>query len=169
VRAGKGDRRGDIAVYSNRGANGIDGVTSTAVGVALGSGKPTVLVIGDVAFVHDTNGLLGMGRREVPLCIVVIDNDGGGIFSFLPQGTELDHERFEQLFGTPHAVDLESLARAHGLDFVRTYRHDDIVAALEKWVAFPRPLVVFARSERRRNVVDHTAINAAVAEALRSV
>jgi 2-succinyl-5-enolpyruvyl-6-hydroxy-3-cyclohexene-1-carboxylate synthase len=164
-----GDRRGDIAVYSNRGANGIDGVTSTAVGVALGSGKPTVLVIGDVAFVHDTNGLLGMGRREVPLCIVVIDNDGGGIFSFLPQGTELDHERFEQLFGTPHAVDLESLARAHGLDFVRTYRHDDIVAALEKWVAFPRPLVVFARSERRRNVVDHTAINAAVAEALRSV
>lgn len=161
-----GDRRGDITVYSNRGANGIDGVTSTAAGVAMGSGRPTVLVIGDVAFLHDTNGLFGIGRREQPLCIVVIDNDGGGIFSFLPQAAALDEERFEQLFGTPHAVDLESLARAHGLDLVRTFSHGDLVAVLDKWAAFPRPLVVFARSDRRRNVDDHSAINAAVRRAL---
>ena len=161
-----GDRRGDVRVLSNRGANGIDGVTSTAVGVALGSGTPTVLVIGDVAFLHDTNGLLGMGRREVPLCIVVIDNDGGGIFSFLPQASALDSERFEQLFGTPHAVDLESLVRAHGIDLVRTFGHGDVVAALDKWASFPRPLVVFARSDRRRNVADHAAINDAVRAAL---
>ncbi|MFN8053378.1 MAG: 2-succinyl-5-enolpyruvyl-6-hydroxy-3-cyclohexene-1-carboxylic-acid synthase [Acidimicrobiales bacterium] len=161
-----GDRRGDIGVFSNRGANGIDGVTSTAAGVALGTGAPTICVIGDVAFLHDTNGLLGIGRRELPLCIVVIDNDGGGIFSFLPQAEALEPERFEQLFGTPHAVDLMGLARAHGLDTAFAFTHDEFVAILQKWAGLPRPLVVVMRSERGRNVVEHRAINDAVAEAV---
>ena len=75
-------------MLSNRGANGIDGVVSTAVGAAL-TGAPTALLIGDVAFLHDTNGLLGLMARDVNLVIVVVDNDGGGIFSFLPQRDEL--------------------------------------------------------------------------------
>jgi 2-succinyl-5-enolpyruvyl-6-hydroxy-3-cyclohexene-1-carboxylate synthase len=103
-----------IRVHVNRGANGIDGVVSTAVGVAS-SGVPTALLIGDVAFLHDTNGLLGLAGRDVDLCLVVIDNDGGGIFSFLPQAGVLDTESFEQLFGTPHGVDVAALASAHGI------------------------------------------------------
>ena len=121
-------RRG-VAVRSNRGANGIDGVVSTAVGVAL-AGRPTTLVIGDVAFLHDTNGLLGLASRSVDLRIVVLDNDGGGIFSFLPQAAALEPERFEQLFGTPHGVDLDALVRAHHVEqvveIVRTDRASNV-------------------------------------------
>ena len=104
--------RPGLRVLANRGANGIDGVTSTAVGAAL-TGAPTALLIGDVAFLHDTNGLLGLAGRGVNLVVVVIDNDGGGIFSFLPQHELVARERFEQLFGTPR-VDLVR-SEAHGV------------------------------------------------------
>ncbi len=107
--------RTGVRVCSNRGVNGIDGVTSTAVGMSL-TGLPTTLVIGDVAFLHDTNGLLGLTNRPGQLDIVVIDNDGGGIFSFLPQHDVLETDRFEQLYGTPHGVDLAALAAVHGVE-----------------------------------------------------
>ncbi len=109
-------------ILANRGANGIDGVISTAVGVAL-AGGPTVALVGDLAFLHDTNALLGLAGREVDLTIVVIDNDGGGIFSFLPQADDLAAEEFEPLFGTPHGLDLEAIGRAYGVD-VRVHRTD---------------------------------------------
>ena len=107
--------RDGVRHLANRGANGIDGVVSTAVGVALASAAPTFLLIGDIALLHDSNGLLTLGRRAADLTIVVADNDGGGIFSFLPQATEVEADRFEQLFGTPHGVDPVALATAHGL------------------------------------------------------
>jgi len=157
----------DAVVHANRGANGIDGVVSTAAGVAIGSGAPTIALVGDVAFLHDTNGLMGLGRREVPLCIVVVDNDGGGIFSFLPQASELDADRFEQLFGTPHAVDLHSLARAHGLDIAFAFSYTDFDGILAKWSSLPRPLVVLVKSDRTRNVRHHADINDAVRDAVR--
>ncbi|MFP5320331.1 MAG: 2-succinyl-5-enolpyruvyl-6-hydroxy-3-cyclohexene-1-carboxylic-acid synthase, partial [Acidimicrobiia bacterium] len=108
-----GTGRADVRHLANRGANGIDGVVSTAVGVAA-AGVRTALLIGDVAFLHDSNGLLGLADRGLDLTIVVVDNDGGGIFSFLPQRSQLGGERFEQLFGTPHGLDLVALARAYG-------------------------------------------------------
>jgi len=130
-------------VLSNRGANGIDGVVSTAVGVAIGTGEPTTCLVGDVAFLHDTNALLGLRERGVDLRVVVVDNRGGGIFSFLPQASTLAPEVFERLFGTPHDVDLDALVRAHGLGpaevaVVRTDRaanvrvHDDVHAAVAR-------------------------------------
>ncbi len=107
--------RSGVEVYSNRGANGIDGVVSTAVGVALARRVPTTVLIGDVALLHDTNGMLGAASRGIDLTIVVVDNDGGGIFSFLPQATELPPDTFERLFGTPHGVDLGALAAVYGI------------------------------------------------------
>jgi 2-succinyl-5-enolpyruvyl-6-hydroxy-3-cyclohexene-1-carboxylate synthase len=112
-----GPARSDLTVHANRGANGIDGVVSTAVGVAL-TGAPTTVLIGDVAFLHDSTALIGLADRDVDLHIVVADNDGGGIFSFLPQATEIEGTTFEALFGTPHGTDLAALAAAHHLPVV---------------------------------------------------
>ena len=94
--------------HANRGANGIDGVVSTALGVAL-DGPPTIALVGDIAFVHDSGALTALQARRADLRIVVVDNDGGGIFSFLPQAADLDWQRFEQLFGTPHGTDVIAL------------------------------------------------------------
>ena len=147
-----------VRVLANRGVNGIDGVLSTAVGVAAESGKFTALLIGDIALLHDTNGLLNLMQRAVNLKIVVVDNKGGGIFSFLPQSTTLDPQRFEQLFGTPHNVDIGQLVQAHGLPntTVKT------VAQLKGALAQNGSRVIIVNTDRRQNVIDHDAIYAAV-------
>ncbi|MGH7750675.1 MAG: hypothetical protein ACREQ5_38780 [Candidatus Dormibacteria bacterium] len=98
--------------YANRGANGIDGIVSTALGVAH-RGAPSVLLIGDLAFLHDQTGLLIAPSLAGHLTIVVVDNNGGGIFQNLPIA-ELDPP-FERFFATPQAVDLGLLCRAHGV------------------------------------------------------
>lgn len=157
--------RDHVQVVSNRGANGIDGVTSTAVGVAL-SWTPTVLLIGDVAFLHDTGALVGLTRRGVALVIVVIDNDGGGIFSFLPQAEALDEERFEQLFGTPHGLDVVAVAEAHGLPGERVTSLAGLRAALNGAVARGGPRMIAVRTDRGANVAVHEQIRTAVAEAI---
>ncbi len=149
-------------VYSNRGANGIDGVIATAIGVAAAVG-PTVVLIGDVAFLHDSTSLTALAHRGVDLRIVVVDNDGGGIFSFLSQASALPGERFEQLFGTPHGTDLEALCRAHHLPVVTANDAESLLAALQT----AGPSVVLLRSERAANVVAHQRINRAVHDALR--
>ncbi len=158
-------------VLANRGANGIDGVTSTAVGVALanrrsGSGRRTVLLIGDVAFLHDTNGLLGLAGRGLDLTIVVVDNDGGGIFSFLPQRTRLGHERFEQLFGTPHGVDLGVLAGAHRVEVRRPTTSAELDAALGEALHDGGTRLLHVRTERDANLAVHDELHAAVAAAV---
>ncbi len=150
--------RRDLRVASNRGANGIDGVVSTAVGAAL-TGAKTTLLIGDVAFLHDSNGLLGLADRGVDLTIIVVDNDGGGIFSFLPQRTVLDPERFERLFGTPHGLDLVDLSRAYGIEATVA----DVPEALD-WKPGVRVIVV--RTERDANVALHQRLDAAVTAAV---
>ena len=150
--------RGGVRVLANRGVNGIDGVVSTAVGVAAESGKFTALLIGDIALLHDTNGLLNLMQREVDLKIVVVDNKGGGIFSFLPQSTTLDPQRFEQLFGTPHNVDIGQLVQAHGLPNTTV----ETVVQLKLALAQKGSRVIIVNTDRRQNVIDHDAIYAAV-------
>ena len=147
-----------VRVLANRGANGIDGVVSTAVGVATESGKVTALLIGDIALLHDTNGLLNLMQRAVDLKIVVVDNKGGGIFSFLPQSTTLDPQRFEQLFGTPHNVDIGQLVQAHGLPHTTV----KTVAQLKGALTQRGSRVIIVNTDRRQNVIDHDAIYAAV-------
>jgi len=149
-------------VHSNRGANGIDGVIATAIGVAIGTDEPTVVLLGDVAFCHDQSSLTALAARQLALTVVVVDNDGGGIFSFLPQRHELSTERFEQLFGTPHGTDVVAVARAHGLGARTVESVDDLLAAVTDREA----VVVRVESNRDRNVAVHDALHAAVAAAL---
>ena len=154
--------RSEVRVVANRGANGIDGVVSTAVGVALGSRRPTVLLIGDLAYLHDANGLLGLADRPVDLTIVVVDNRGGGIFSFLPQASELPADEFERLFGTPQPTDLVALAEAHGISASRASNE----GAIAKAVAAGGVQVLVFETTRTRNVQVHELLTAAVAEAV---
>jgi 2-succinyl-5-enolpyruvyl-6-hydroxy-3-cyclohexene-1-carboxylate synthase len=156
--------RDHVTVLANRGANGIDGVVSTAVGAASG-GAPTALLIGDVAFLHDSNGLLGVMQRGVNLTIVVIDNDGGGIFSFLPQRDQLDAARFEQLFGTPHGVDITALAAAHGVPSERVATRTGVQAALAGALTRGGPRVVVVDTDRDANVAVHQELHTAIAAA----
>ncbi|MHB1709882.1 MAG: 2-succinyl-5-enolpyruvyl-6-hydroxy-3-cyclohexene-1-carboxylic-acid synthase [Acidimicrobiales bacterium] len=101
-------------VVANRGANGIDGVVSTALGVALATG-PTVALVGDLAFLHDVSALVRGPGPEIPCTVVVADNHGGGIFSFLPAVTGLDAVSFETLFGTPQASNVADVASGFGI------------------------------------------------------
>ena len=148
-------------VHANRGANGIDGVMSTAVGRAL-LGGPVFVLIGDIAFAHDSNALLALRHRGADLRVVVIDNAGGGIFNFLPQATALPTERFEQLFGTPHDTDLVALASAHGLDAATV----DSLDQLRERLAVSGPTVTRVVTDRVENVALHDELHAAVAAAL---
>ncbi len=151
----------DITVLSNRGANGIDGTIATAIGIAAG-GQPTVCLVGDLAFLHDSTSLIGLAQRELDLTIVVIDNDGGAIFSFLPQHELLEHEQYEHLFGTPHATDLTQLCRAHGLTIASfdadAVHHNARQAGIH---------VLICHSRRDTNLAVLGELHAVVADAMR--
>jgi len=101
-------------VVAHRGTNGVDGVTSAAAGMAAAAGDPVVLLAGDLALLHDLGGLLGAARLGIDLTIVVPNNDGGGIFSFLPVAEAVPEPVFEQFFGTPHGTDLSAVVKGVG-------------------------------------------------------
>ncbi|MFN8517376.1 MAG: 2-succinyl-5-enolpyruvyl-6-hydroxy-3-cyclohexene-1-carboxylic-acid synthase, partial [Chloroflexia bacterium] len=141
---------GDRAVrcLSNRGANGIDGVNSSALGVAAVSAGPVVLVIGDLSFFHDLNGLLAAKLHHLRATIVVVNNDGGGIFSFLPQATAVPHDRFEQLFGTPIGLDYAAAAALYGATFHRASDWSDFRTAVANGIAGDGLSIVEVCTER---------------------
>ena len=126
--------RTGVTVLANRGAAGIDGTVSTAVGAALAwqrdGGGPAFALLGDLTFVHDGNGLLmGPVEPRPDLVLVVVNNDGGGIFGLLEQGSELGGEGFERVFGTPTGVDLAALCGASGTPYTRVSTPKEVVAA----------------------------------------
>ena len=153
--------RAGVAVYANRGVNGIDGFVSTALGVAAGSDRPTVALCGDLSFLHDSNGLLGVNERGLATVFVVVDNGGGGIFSFLPQAALPEH--FEPLFGTPPGIDVGGLARAYGVSVAEVCAADELIPALRAAIAAGGVRVLHLRTNRTHNVVQHEAVWAAVA------
>ena len=160
--------RDGVRWLANRGVNGIDGFVSTTLGIASASAAdpdgPTVALLGDLCFLHDSNGLLGARDRGVDATFVVIDNGGGGIFSFLPQADLPEH--FETLFGTPQAVDLAALARVHGIDTVDVDTAAGLVPALHDSIAAGGVRVVRVRTDRATNVTRHREVWAAVADSL---
>jgi 2-succinyl-5-enolpyruvyl-6-hydroxy-3-cyclohexene-1-carboxylate synthase len=161
-----------ITVRSNRGANGIDGVVSTALGSAAVADGPVALVVGDVSFLHDLNALVAAKLHGLSATIVLVNNDGGGIFSFLPQaqpdaapaGSGLP-EHYEELFGTPHGIDVAPIVAALGGEH-RLVTHADLREAVVDSVGRPGVRVLELRTDRERNVLLHRGVAAAVARAI---
>ena len=156
-------RRG-IRIMANRGASGIDGLVSTAIGAALAHSGRSFALLGDLAFLHDQNGLIVGPHDPLPdLAIVVVNNRGGGIFSLLPQGALPGP--FERVFGTPHQVDLEAVAAAHGVP----YRLLEAAGDLPKAMAGEGLRIVEARTDRAANAVLHAEMRKAAHAAVRAV
>ena len=120
----------DTTFLCNRGANGIDGLISSGIGAAHASGKPTTILSGDLGLLHDIGGLAALRDVSTPVRVVVIDNDGGGIFHFLPQREALENAEFESLLGTPRGVDVAKAAALFDLPHRSLNSLDDLPDAL---------------------------------------
>ncbi|MGE5281008.1 MAG: 2-succinyl-5-enolpyruvyl-6-hydroxy-3-cyclohexene-1-carboxylic-acid synthase [Chloroflexota bacterium] len=150
----------DALFLCNRGANGIDGLVSSGIGAAHAGGRPTTIVTGDLGLLHDLGGLAALRDVSTPVRIVVIDNDGGGIFGFLPQAEALPATEFEALLGTPRGVDIAKAADLFNLP----HRQIDSLAELPD--ALTANGLIEAKVPRQSNVEIHRRLDAAVADAL---
>lgn len=139
----------EYSIFCNRGANGIDGTLSTALGVAHG-GRPSVLLTGDLAFLHDSNGLLAASQLKGSLTVILINNNGGGIFEYLPV-SQIDSS-FEDFFATPQSVDLAKLCEAHGFYYEQIQCWDDFVPSIEDLPEFGLRILEL-RTDRKADVV----------------
>jgi 2-succinyl-5-enolpyruvyl-6-hydroxy-3-cyclohexene-1-carboxylate synthase len=157
-----GPMRSDLAVLANRGSSGIDGLLSSAAGAAAAEGKRVVVLTGDVAALHDANALELIGRESLPVTIVVINNDGGGIFSFLPQAGTVDQERFDAAFATPHGRSLVEIADAFGVPAEPLSSPGQLAEVM----AAPGPMLVEAHTDRQENVAVHRRLYDAVRKAV---
>ena len=156
-------------VLCNRGASGIDGVTSTALGVAAATGRPTLLFTGDLAFLHDLSGLLLARREAIALTIVVLDDDGGGIFSFLPVAEQVQSVAYERLFRTPHGVDLAHAAALFEVDYFPVASSSELDEALAATLARPRVSLIHARVDAAQNLASFRASIARACAAIDAV
>jgi 2-succinyl-5-enolpyruvyl-6-hydroxy-3-cyclohexene-1-carboxylate synthase len=156
--------RESVRVLGNRGASGIDGSVSTTLGIAQ-SGAPAFGLIGDLALLHDASGLLWSARRAGHAVLVVVDNNGGGIFSLLPQAG-VEHEEFETLFGTPHDLDIEALARVAGAEYFPVNTAGELRPAIDHAAAANGVQIVHVLVDRGRAVVLRRAVAEAVSSAL---
>ena len=136
-------REAAVSVLGNRGASGIDGITSTALGAASATSEPVAAVLGDLSFYHDANGLLAVERCDVDATIVVVNNDGGGIFHILP--IEAFDPPFTEYFKTPHGIDFEPLGECYGLEFTRVEGVEAFEAAFRESVTASGAQIVEVR------------------------
>jgi 2-succinyl-5-enolpyruvyl-6-hydroxy-3-cyclohexene-1-carboxylate synthase len=147
-------------VLSNRGANGIDGTVSSAFGAAAAGDGPVVLLIGDVALAHDIGGLLAARRLGLALTIVLLNNDGGGIFHFLPVAEEKD--AFEQHVATPHGLAFGHAAALYGCDYERPASVEELQAAVERGLEAGGTTIIEVRTDREQNLALHRRVADAV-------
>jgi 2-succinyl-5-enolpyruvyl-6-hydroxy-3-cyclohexene-1-carboxylate synthase len=155
-----------IRVYGNRGASGIDGINSTALGIAAGGEGPLVVLSGDLAFLHDLSGLLAIRRHDLRATFIVLNNGGGGIFEFLPIAAFGEAVGFERNFVTPHETDLRAVAELAGM------RHEIVAdaaclrGALAKTAAADEPLLFEIPIDRLENVAQHREIVESITKGL---
>jgi 2-succinyl-5-enolpyruvyl-6-hydroxy-3-cyclohexene-1-carboxylate synthase len=141
-----------VRFLANRGVSGIDGVVSSAIGVAASAEEPVILIIGDVSFYHDLNGLYAAYKYRLNLLIILVHNDGGGIFSFLPQAQY--PETFEH-FQTSHGLGFEPVVKMYGGDFVSVSDSSDFRSAVDSGLKRPGISVVEVRTTVHENVQFH--------------
>lgn len=154
----------DVRVFVSRGANGIDGTVSTAIGEAIGSGRKLILVLGDLAALHDLSGLRLLAELSAPVVVVVVDNGGGGIFSFLPIA---EHPTaFERHFLTPQAASFPQLARALGIRSFAVATPEALDGALSEALGAAGPALIHVPIDRDANVAEHKRRWAEVARSL---
>ena len=154
--------RSGLRFLCNRGVNGIDGFVSTVLGAAaVTPDDPVVGLCGDLTLLHDSGALLGAARRDLRATFVVVDNDGGGIFNFLPQAGAGLGEAFETLFGTPQGVDLAQLAAVHGVATEHVTKADDFLPAVDRAIDAGGVRLVVVTTDRVDNVDRHRQVWAA--------
>jgi 2-succinyl-5-enolpyruvyl-6-hydroxy-3-cyclohexene-1-carboxylate synthase len=153
--------------FGNRGASGIDGLVSTGLGLAAGrSNAPTVLLLGDLSLYHDMNGLWALRRHGLSATIVVCDNNGGGVFNFLPQAQHQDV--FEELFATPLGLDFAQVARLYDLVYSPVTDRAGLEPAIADAVAAQTPTLVVVKFKREDSVNGHRICWEAASAALRA-
>jgi 2-succinyl-5-enolpyruvyl-6-hydroxy-3-cyclohexene-1-carboxylate synthase len=151
----------DVHFLCNRGANGIDGLISSGIGAAHATGRPTTIVTGDLGFLHDLGGLAALRDVSTPVRIVVIDNDGGGIFGFLPQATTLEKSEFEALLGTPRGVDVTKAADLFNLPHRRIDKLSQLPGALASGTG-----LIEIKTDRATNIAAHQQLTQCIHAAL---
>ena len=153
--------------FANRGASGIDGLVSSGLGIATGRDpSPTVLLLGDLSLYHDMNGLWALQRHGIRATLVICDNNGGGVFNFLPQAEHQDV--FEEIFATPLGLDLSQVARLYGLVYSPVSDRSGLEPAIADAIAAPTPTMVVVRFKREDSVSGHRLCWEAAASALKA-
>lgn len=149
-----------VRAYANRGANGIDGTVSSAFGMAM-SANPAYLLTGDLTLFHDMNGLMLSKQANLSLTIIVVNNNGGGIFSFLPQATAKAY--FEPMFGTPLNLSIQKIAMLYDASYVLAEDEKTLAMHIKNPVSGLK--IIEVKSDRNKNVVDHQELIAQIKEA----
>ena len=144
----------------NRGANGIDGLVSSGIGAASATGRPTWIVTGDLGLFHDMNALATLRHAETPVRIVVLNNDGGGIFEFLPQAGQVDRDEFEALLGTPVGLRPDRVAALYDL------RHERVTDLTRLGELTAETALIEVPVDRATNVSLHAQLGAVAADAV---
>lgn len=153
-------------IVTNRGASGIDGNIATAVGAAAGQRRPITSIVGDLALLHDLNSLSQLRDQDLQAIFIVINNRGGGIFSFLPVSAQKAH--FEKYFATPHNFSFEAAASLFGLSYILPRTMDEFAAAYEESCASDRSALIEIRTSREQNFALHQSLQAEIRRALQA-
>lgn len=156
----------DYPLHFNRGASGIDGINSTAFGIAAASGKPTALVTGDLAFYHDLNGLLAWKRLRIPLTMILVNNDSGNIFEMLPL-SELQDDSFEEYFLTPHGLEFRPFVEEYGGRYTLVESRSEFRDAVNESISAEQLNVIEVRTDGSEAMEARRALHEQVATAIR--
>lgn len=160
-----GDFKGHpVLVHGNRGASGIDGNVASAVGLSAGLDRPVTVFLGDLALLHDLNSLSMIKEGQHPVVIVVINNDGGAIFSFLPIADSKDV--FEKFFATPHSLSFEQAASMFGLSYAKPKGAEEFVRAYQGAFKNGRSMIIEIAASRDGHVETYKALESTIAKAV---
>lgn len=154
----------DVPLFGNRGVSGIDGNIATVIGIAQGMQKPLIALLGDLAFLHDMNSLSLLNNAPYPVCFIIVNNAGGGIFSFLSVSEK--KKAFEKFFACAHSYSFAHAAALFNLDYAQPQKPEELDALLCAFSSKTRSILLEIRTDRTENVHVHEQITAAIKQAI---